>query len=594
MKIERIEAINFGKFVKITIIPEQLNSLMGENGMGKTTILNLIRYALTGAEPDGDIIRKGAEECRVTLTLMDSAGDIHAFERIKSRTKASKFRVDYGGNTTAKSMNAKIEEIIGISLDKVDVVSSSDVVAAMKPQEFGSFIMNYIPKKLEIGDVIGFVKTATPGMLSIMEANLPEVDIDVNVIDEFNEFCKANRKELKAQIAAKKLILSEKPTEAPEYDEKELRDRMAALEEEAVKLKTYGTLKSAYDRAVADKTKYVEKIDALKAEADKISGTKPDPDALNKIKKEEDEANDSLRNQETARNAAKTALVQLQRTLEALEKPICPISPLITCHENKTVAKEEVSEGVKSTEEGIVALEAEIEKIKVRIGEIRARRDAEEEKVRDYEKKINMLRQIEDMKKMIPEIPAEPEKPEVEDIDTEKFQITEKLKAIENYKEGVRIALQIESITNEMEDFDKLVKATADKGEIRTGVVSAFLSVFEEVINERSMKHDPRKKFEFIAENGVTVLMNGLKYAELSGGERAYMIFALMDLLNVLSGARLLLLDELSVLDEDTFKNLCHYIMEYISDYDHVLISSVDHPDLQKVVDDLGIKRLVM
>lgn len=590
MKIKSVELVNFGKNDHIVINPGNISVLFGENGYGKTTILNGIRYALTGAEPAGDIIKKGTDTCRVVIDLIDDSGEVHSFERIKSRTKPSKFRVD-GRNTTAKSMNAKIAEIVGIDLDKVEIVSSADVVASMKPQEFGSFILNYIPKKLEISDVIGFIDVPTPGMISIMEANLPVSGIDVAGIDEFNEFCKATRKELKAQIAAKKLLLSEKPAEAPEFSEKELNDRLAELDAESSKLATYSTLLSSYNNAVETRDRLTGMISSLREEADKLTTVKPNPADKAKVEEEIASAEQSLRNNEKALIASRSALKQLETTLSALEKPICPISPLITCHENKTVAKAEISESVESTKEGIAALEEETEKLKDTLKVLGEKLKAEDDKIRAYERRIDILKQIKTAEESMPDVPVKPEKPEIEDVESERFQIKEKLKILDAYNEGRRIGYQIEELTKEETDYDKLVKATADKGEVRTGVVSAFLSVFEEIINERSMKHDPAKTFTFVAEDGVTVLMNGLKYAELSGGERAYMIFAIMDMLNVLSGARLLMADELSILDKDTFKALCLYMLEYASEYDHIFLASVDHPDLVEVTDSLGIDR---
>lgn len=590
MKIKSVELVNFGKNDHVVINPGNISVLFGENGYGKTTILNGIRYALTGAEPAGDIIKKGTDTCRVVIDLIDDSGEVHSFERLKSRTKPSKFRVD-GRNTTAKSMNAKIAEIVGIDLDKIEIVSSADVVASMKPQEFGSFILNYIPKKLEISDVIGFIDVPTPGMISIMEANLPVSGIDVAGIDEFNEFCKATRKELKAQIAAKKLLLSEKPAEAPEFSEKELNDRLAELDAESSKLATYSTLLSSYNKAVETRDRLTGMISSLREEADKLATVKPNPADKAKVEEEIASAEQSLRNNEKALIASRSALKQLETTLSALEKPICPISPLITCHENKTVAKAEISESVESTKEGIAALEEETEKLKDTLKVLGEKLKAEDDKIRAYERRIDILKQIKTAEDSMPDVPVKPEKPEIEDVESERFQIKEKLKILDAYNEGRRIGYQIEELTKEETDYDKLVKATADKGEVRTGVVSAFLSVFEEIINERSMKHDPAKTFTFVAEDGVTVLMNGLKYAELSGGERAYMIFAIMDMLNVLSGARLLMADELSILDKDTFKALCMYMLEYASEYDHIFLASVDHPDLTEVTDSLGIDR---
>ena len=199
-------------------------------------------------------------------------------------------------------------------------------------------------------------------------------------------------------------------------------------------------------------------------------------------------------------------------------------------------------------------------------------------------------------------IKEEPVKPaaDAEEIDVEKFQLNEKLKAWASYKEGKLLSGQIERLENEVKDFDSLVKATAEKGEVRVGVIKRFLGVFEEIANERSKEFRPEVGFRFDPENGVTVKMDPtgsgyyMPYDSLSGGERAYMIFVLLDLLNQLSGAKVLFLDELSVMDVETFKALIDLIKKHVEEYDHVVVASVDHSDIVGLIDAAGIERLTV
>ena len=69
MKIGKITVENFmGLEGKYVFDLGHFQALVGKNGIGKTTLLNAIRFALTGLEPDGcDIINKKSEECSVSI-----------------------------------------------------------------------------------------------------------------------------------------------------------------------------------------------------------------------------------------------------------------------------------------------------------------------------------------------------------------------------------------------------------------------------------------------------------------------------------------------------------------------------------------------
>ena len=83
-----------------------------------------------------------------------------------------------------------------------------------------------------------------------------------------------------------------------------------------------------------------------------------------------------------------------------------------------------------------------------------------------------------------------------------------------------------------------------------------------------------------------------LPYASLSGGEKAYMIYVIMDMLNQLVGTNILFLDELSVIDNECFETLLDIILSHKEDYDHILIAAVDHEDTLKAVKDREIASL--
>ena len=584
MKIDKLEIVNFmGIEGAITMneVPH-IAALIGPNGMGKTTVMNAIRFGLTGAEPEGGkLINNNANQCNVTIGLTD--GVSYDFTRIKDVEKPSKCLIN-GKATTQKSMNEKIESIIGIPIEKIKILASSDIVAAMKPQEFSSFILEYIPEKLALTDIMSLVPDSTIGMMDIMEANLPAEGIEIATINEFDSFCRYNRKELKDSIARKKALYDTKPKETPGDDKETLNERLKALSNAEAAYKVYLAQKDAYDRALNALKKHEEMIRSLKTEIESVPASRPDPAVLDALKKEGESLNETIRNTQTGINGAKSALLQLERTLESLEKSVCPISPLITCHTDKTVAKNEISESIEATKSGLVAMEEEISKTTAKYEAVKEKIANYNSNAGAYEKKLSLMKQLKTLEDNKPELPAMPDEIEEPDVSSAATQIKNALKVFDEYEEGIRLETQIKALENELSDYERLVKAVAEKGPIRNGVISRYLKVFEDICNERSAKVRPEITFEFISKDGVVVLMdNGkgvkLPYSSLSGGEKAYMLFILMDMLNSLVGTNLLLLDELSVIDTKCFDALLDIVLSYAGEYDHVFVAAVDHAD---------------
>lgn len=590
MKINSIKTRNFmGLKGVYTIDMPHIAALIGKNGIGKSTILTAIRYALTGEDPSGDIIHKDCEECSVSLYLTDPAdGSEIEFERIKNRTKPSKSRLN-GKATTAKSMNEKLESIVSIPLDKIKILSSADIVAAMKPQEFASFILSYVPEKMKVDDVISIISDSTIGMVNIIEANLPE-EVDLDSLDEFAELCKYNRKELKKQIESKKAALMDKPVEKPSFDRKELEEQLSVINASEAEVRVYKAKKDSYDRAVVSRNKQQLLLESLKKEIAENKAERPDLLAKKKIEEKEKSLRDSIQNQRIAISGASSALKQLEITLEALEKPICPISPLITCHQDKTVAKEDISESIIATKEGIAAMEKEASKTEKELVAMKTELNVIRENEIKYNQKISAMKQVKALEESNVELPENPEEPKVVNVEEQKNLIRIKLDEIKSYEYALEISKQIEVLSDELSDYEKLVKATAENGCIRTAVISKYLGVFEELCNKRSTSIRPEIDFKFKADKGVVVLMNNgkgsyLPYSSLSGGEQAYMLFILMDMLNSLCGSNILMLDELSVIDEVCFNALLDIVCSYASEYDHILLAAVNHDDTIRAVE---------
>lgn len=132
MKIKSILINNFKGINCLEFIPgNKTVALIGKNGIGKTSFLEAVRFALTGDAPN-NCITDGATESTVLVRLEDG----NEFSRTKYVSKPTKIRVN-GRTTTAKNLETLLATITGLSDDALRIATSSEVLAGLKPSEIG-------------------------------------------------------------------------------------------------------------------------------------------------------------------------------------------------------------------------------------------------------------------------------------------------------------------------------------------------------------------------------------------------------------------------------------------------------------------------
>ena len=413
-------------------------------------------------------------------------------------------------------------------------------------------------------------------------------------IDAFLDMLKSSRKELKARIAEKKALYETKPKDMPAI-KSEVEGKLSLYTEIANKREVLEVKKKAYNTAVENAKKQEEVIASLKSEYDSITAARPNPAELHSLNEKRAELNASRRNQDIQLTGMTSALKRLETTLAAIETSVCPISPLITCHTDKSVAKEEIMDSIEATKEGLKAFDEESKKLDEKIALVEAQIEEYNKGRIAYEKKVDLARRIKELEDRKIEIPEKPEMEVPEDAGVaEEIENCKKLLSIiEEYEEGIKISGNIEAMTEELECLEYLVKVFGEKGCVRVAIIAKYVKVFEDLINERSQKIRGDVSFSIIPEDGIKILMdtgNGfLPYENLSGGEKAYMLFMIMDMLNSLSGTRILFIDELSVMDAENFNALLDIICTYSSEYDHVVFAAVNHMETVAAIKAHGI-----
>ena len=472
-------------------------------------------------------------------------------------------------------------------------MANGDIVAAManNPDDLSGLLLKYLPKKLTIEEVLGFFEGEDSAKQLVIEG-LPVKDITIDNIDAFESFVRDIRKSTKETLAGKKAIRDglpsseEKPIKNKAEIEKEI-NVLVSIEAKA------GVAKQAlhlYEKALAARMDQEKKIAEAEKQLAEINVTRPDPSLRTKLQEEGQKAQETIRNIEKSVGAMQASRGQLQITLDSLNKPICPISPLITCHENKTVAIKDISAAIEQLISAEEAAEEEKKKAKEHLQKVNFKANALTEQILQYNKKLQLAQSIKLLKENLSDIPEKPEEFKApEDLEEKKKTLQAELRNIDSYEMGLKLDKEIENLKHTVNDYDTIVKNFTDKGPVRNGIVNMFLGIFNQVCNDICRIHRPEIDFKFVNDKGVLVLMNNgkgsyLPYASLSKGEESFMLFVLMSMLNKLTGSGLLLLDELSVLDSEVFDKLLDIINDSSSEFDHVIFTAVDHDDIKKQV----------
>jgi exonuclease SbcC len=122
--INRVEMINWRAYDQRLIdFAPGINFIMGANGIGKTSVLEAIAYALTGeswiVKKRGKLLRDLDKSAVVRLTFTID-GEEYQVERVQSAERAGSAELKHGNKTLATNqtrVTEKIEQLIGVSAD---------------------------------------------------------------------------------------------------------------------------------------------------------------------------------------------------------------------------------------------------------------------------------------------------------------------------------------------------------------------------------------------------------------------------------------------------------------------------------------------
>lgn len=582
MKFEKIEISDFMGIKHEMTDLENVIVKIGKNGTGKTSFLNAVKYVLTGAEPEGEIIRKGAVKASVTVTTNGTT-----YTREKSEKNGTQCLIG-GKKVTVAEFQSRI---CAGDVKDCRIAASSEVIGNLKPQELQDFLFRYA-KGISRETVQGFLPDPPKMAVDIMERDLKDGAIGTEDISAFYTGCRERRTALKSQIekaeAVKADMTREGALQAPMHDR-----------DEVLKAKTYWDKKyqeairqdekiKAYKVACDQRARQEAAIKKLQEEAAAIGDCSFDMKQLEELQKQKAEEDKKRVAHMNHAISFRSSGESLEKALKLLDTPICPLSNKLTCTTDKTPIRNELTKGVNDAREAEKNANAEAAESEKKILALTAVMEEIRQKEKKAERKKILLQQIERSRNDLIELPAKPEP-----VDAAKFR--KNLQAAEaalrnhdlfdRYQE---IMKKLMSDKEELEAYEYLVKEFGAKGSVKEGILRQFLGDFEKDCNERLACGEKNMKMKLLFNHGIHMLIsvndgNYITFQSLSGGEKAMILYVVTGLLATISGFGILILDELSVMDDEMLSSLMDIVKKESHVFDHVILSAVAHEGTEKI-----------
>ena len=586
MELKRIVIENYrGK--NFDFEPDRVNLFFKENGFGKTSLCDAIRYGLTGLIPKDDV--------RNTKVRILFANGLDA-ER--SRAKLTSCRMG-GEKVTEAKLNDEIMAAVHNTLDEIKIVSSTEVFSSLKPGDFLKLLLKYIPEQLDFETVMHYFSKPSKEIIdecSLIFPSMPE-KFDIDQIQAAYEYFFAERRSLKAILQKREGYLNGlyavKPERTLDAIDRDITS-LAVQEKEAAnldkKMREYNAAKQKFDSQN-------QRIKELEQKIKDIGDMKmPDEEALKGLEKKRADA-EKLKLQASSNLAAVKSNIQLfERTLAGLDTKKCPISEKLLCTTDKTVVREEITGLLEQNRKLQADLEREIKERDEALMAYSADKAKYDAQRRAYDA---LLKCQSDLKVYKENLAVVPDKPEAQlnlgSITEKKAALSKEKKNYEEYQKKTQAQKEVDELRRKTKVYDYIVEALGDKGEVKKAILSYYLSMFSDTCNVCAQTFAPGYEIRFEAEDGVKTMVRTPKSKDfvsldaLSNGERIITTFVLMDMLNQLSGTKLLFIDNVEALDKENLVALKNLIEnpDFQSRYDHIFVCGVNHASVEEVFDDM-------
>lgn len=577
MNITNLQLKNFKGKNMICDPFKKINIFVGPNGAGKTSALEGIRYLITGDDPRECDVKTAAQSGEVSGTVDNI---------FVSRSFGTKNAVKVEGKiSTQKAFREMLTTRTGVDPEMLKVITLGNLVTSMDSGEFSTFLVNsgLVPLDMDIDKLISISKLTNEAEAELRDyCPKAPLSFGADFIQDTYKMYFAKRTETKKMYdTEKKKSIWEDPIPAGNLTA--LDQEIGKLTAGAEQMKVYRRDLDAYNNSVAAREAHIKKMQ----EAEKIytAGNKiPQPSASAKqaLESELERTVTDINEKKSTLKVLDSNIDMFRNTLANLATDKCPISAKLICSTDKTQVRSEITALLEENEKQKKTLVCAVETAEKKVVILKEKKAAIEKAASDYADVKAAYERYKLLKETLPAVPVAPVKPSVDDISAKLAEIENAKKVFYSYQAACEAKKNAEILSERIKVYDKIVKALQPKGGAIDMITECAFVPLIKYCNSKAAMIDPDLSVAVRINGGVHFMLIHknipVDIKDASSGEQLIIAMLIVDMLNSLSGANVLLLDDLDKLDGDRMNALLHFLTTNNS-YDNVFLAAVDHKD---------------
>lgn len=571
MKIAKIIINNFRGITTETLLPDKINVLLGHCGTGKSSTMDAIKWGLTGKITKEDI-RYDSPEASIKIIFDDGTSIM--------RTQSAK-ATNYVNEKVAmeKATNEFLENKFGCSISSIEAMCGASFFKSLSKKDLKSFIIDILPIKASFSKIVELSDDLDEEKISFIKEYL-EDEVSLADIDAAYKTVFDGRK-VKKQVLKNLQEKSKFTKELPGVTKEELLKRQGEIALIEAKVNDYKKNLERYNKSLKTRENAEKQLADMKNRLHQYKDIKQPVEAdLQLAIKEKQLFIDAIANANNTIAIMKANVELMQRTLDSLDKPVCPISERIVCTADKSGLREELISLVEMNNKEL----ANGYNFIVRCNEQVDKRDeiinSYNNQLIAWNNKINLENTINAF--ALPEVLDKPE--EVNgDFAEEKLQIQNMLNVWYEKDASDQAAKNIEETVHKVNLYDFAVKFFSANG-IKSKLLEKAVDPLQKMIDEKTQSLRKGFKISLMTEEEFDITISPrtgevVPLNKISAGEFIVTAYILMSVVSQITGVSILMMDNLDNLDSDAARQLM-LLLDADENFNTIILASVDHPDI--------------